>query len=99
MGYDNIKIIGNTATIQDDIPWINIDIEVDFLVLRFQKEAVIRGVITKSSNTSIDLLVFNTFNAQVVIPNIMSNTERHKFLQKGVQISFQMTTFEQTGNG
>merc|ERR1719356_173921 len=91
LAFDNIKIFGNSADITDDIPFISIDIEVDFLVLRFIKDEIVNGIITKFNRHSLDLLVFNTFNAQVDIQKFQNNEQfKNAFLKIGQQISFQI---------
>merc|ERR1712228_850266 len=92
LSFDNIKVIGDTSDIIDDIPYLCIDIEVDFLVLRFTKNEIIKGVIQKVDRNKIDLLVFNTFNAQINIPMQFKNNENFKraYSTIGQQISFQI---------
>eukprot|EP01083_Nonionella_stella_P022203 61423_1 len=91
LSYDNINVIGNTSNIIDDSPFIGIDIEVDFLVIRFKKHDVIKGVITKFSRNKIDLLIYNTFNAQINVSSELMNNDnfRHSYLHVGQQITFQ----------
>ena len=47
INYDNINIIDSISHIIDDIPFICIDIEIDFLILKFKKGTIINGKLTE----------------------------------------------------
>ena len=69
ISYENINIVSNVSTIIDDIPFILIETEIDFIVLKFIKYEIITGIITECTSYKIDLLIYNTFNAQIDISN------------------------------
>lgn len=92
--YENINIVSSVSTIIDDIPFILIEIEVDFIVLKFIKDEIINGIITKCGQQRIDLLVYNTFNAQIEIADNQIKQFGMKCFKIGTKISFQCDRYQ-----
>ena len=93
LSYENINVISNIANIIDDIPWINLEIECDFLVLRFIKDDIINGIVTKVNKTNIQLLVYDTFTAQIDIKNF-NKKKINLDIKFGTKVSFQISSIK-----
>ena len=89
VSYDNIQVLGTLSHIIDDSPFISIDIEVDWLVLRFTPGSVVHGVVTKVDGDALDLLVFDTFNVRIQLGRLVQSARfREAFLAEGARVAF-----------
>jgi len=95
LSFDNIEIVGRLSHIVDDNPFLFVECEADFLILKIEAGQVIKGRVTQINNHgAIDLLVFNTLNATIrVNPEWKRNAHFKKwFLESGRVIQFEVAS-------
>lgn len=68
LAYDNIKIVGELGDIYDDIGYIHINIEADFVIFQPQCGKTLEGVVNKKAPSHIGCLVHGCFNASIPRP-------------------------------
>ncbi|KAM3929220.1 DNA-directed RNA polymerase I subunit RPA43 [Leptodactylus fuscus] len=68
VAYDNIKLVGELGEIVDDIGYIHINIEADFVVFQPKCGQNLVGVVNKKAPSHIGCLVHGCFNASIPRP-------------------------------
>ncbi|XP_056374368.1 DNA-directed RNA polymerase I subunit RPA43 isoform X2 [Hyla sarda] len=68
VAYDNIKIVGELGDIFDDIGFIHINVEADFVIFQPQCGQKLVGVVNKKAPSHLGCLVHGCFNASIPRP-------------------------------
>ncbi|XP_073533941.1 DNA-directed RNA polymerase I subunit RPA43 [Phyllobates terribilis] len=91
VAYDNIKLIGELGDIYDDIGYIHINIEADFVVFQPQYGEKLVGVVNKKAPSHIGCLVHGCFNASIPRPMKMAvEAWQHVDVNVGDQLEFEV---------
>lgn len=68
LAYDDIKIVGELGDIYDDVGYIHINIEADFVIFQPQCGQTLVGVVNKKAPSHIGCLIHGCFNASIPRP-------------------------------
>ncbi|XP_069585924.1 DNA-directed RNA polymerase I subunit RPA43 [Ranitomeya imitator] len=91
VAYDNIKLIGELGDIYDDVGYIHINIEADFVVFQPQYGEKLVGVVNKKAPSHIGCLVHGCFNASIPRPMKMPvEAWQHVDVHVGDQLEFEV---------
>ncbi|XP_073437542.1 DNA-directed RNA polymerase I subunit RPA43 isoform X2 [Dendrobates tinctorius] len=91
VAYDNIKLIGELGDIYDDVGYIHINIEADFVVFQPQYGEKLVGVVNKKAPSHIGCLVHGCFNASIPRPLKMPvESWQHVDVDVGDQLEFEV---------
>ncbi|XP_063777820.1 DNA-directed RNA polymerase I subunit RPA43 [Pseudophryne corroboree] len=91
VAYDNIKLIGELGDIYDDLGYIHINIQADFVVFQPKCGQKLVGVVNKVAPSHIGCLVHGCFNASVPKPMRMEvEAWQHIGVKIGDQIEFEV---------
>ncbi|XP_072009909.1 DNA-directed RNA polymerase I subunit RPA43 [Engystomops pustulosus] len=72
VAYDNLKIVGELGDIYDDIGFIHLNIEADFVIFKPRRGSRLVGVVNKKAPSHFGCLVYGCFNASIPRPQKFS---------------------------
>ncbi|XP_018431815.1 PREDICTED: DNA-directed RNA polymerase I subunit RPA43 [Nanorana parkeri] len=91
VAYDNVKIVGEFGDIQDDVGYIHLNIQADFVIFQPQSGEKLVGVVNKVAPSHIGCLVHGCFNASIPRPFKMPvEAWQHVGVNVGDHIEFEV---------
>ncbi|XP_075684783.1 DNA-directed RNA polymerase I subunit RPA43 [Rhinoderma darwinii] len=100
VAYDNIKLVGGLGDIHDDIGYIHINIEADFIVFQPESRQKLVGVVNKRAPSHIGCLIHGCFNASIPRPVTMPvDAWKHMELNIGDQLEFEAFRMDSDAEG
>ncbi|XP_040289626.1 DNA-directed RNA polymerase I subunit RPA43 [Bufo bufo] len=91
VAYDNIKLVGELGDIYDDVGYIHINIEADFVIFQPKCGQRLVGVVNKKAPSHVGCLVHGCFNASVPRPIKMPvDAWQHMDVNLGDQLEFEV---------
>ncbi|XP_069816575.1 DNA-directed RNA polymerase I subunit RPA43 isoform X2 [Dendropsophus ebraccatus] len=100
VAYDNIKLIGELGDIFDDIGYIHINVEADFVIFQPEYGQKLVGVVNKKAPSHLGCLVHGCFNASIPRPMKMSvEAWQHLEVNIGDELEFEVTRLDSDAAG
>ncbi|XP_068094741.1 DNA-directed RNA polymerase I subunit RPA43 [Hyperolius riggenbachi] len=91
VAYDNIKIVGEFGDIHDDVGYIHLTVEADYVIFLPQQGQKLVGVVNKVAPSHIGCLVHGCFNASIPKPLKMPiEAWQHVGVKVGDQMEFEV---------
>ncbi|KFO80218.1 DNA-directed RNA polymerase I subunit RPA43, partial [Cuculus canorus] len=100
VAYNNIKVVGKLGDVCDHQGFIDLDIEVDFIIFSLKKGEKIIGVTNKVAAGHIGCLIHGCFNASILKPEQMSIVQWHELrLKIGNEVKFEVLHLDSDAAG
>lgn len=100
LAYDDVKIVGQHGDIYDDIGYIHMDIEANFIIFQPQKGQRLLGKVNKLSVGHVGCLVHGCFNASIPKPGLVSaETWKEAGPRIGAELEFDVTALDADSAG
>ncbi|XP_075068310.1 DNA-directed RNA polymerase I subunit RPA43 [Mixophyes fleayi] len=91
VAYDNIKIVGELGDIYDDLGYIHLTIQADFVVFQPKSGRKLVGVVNKVAPSHLGCLVHGCFNASIPKPmKMQAEVWQHIGVKIGDQMEFEV---------
>ncbi|CAN2389820.1 DNA-directed RNA polymerase I subunit, partial [Pristimantis euphronides] len=100
VAFDNIKLVGELGDIYDDIGYIHVNIEADFVIFQPKRGQKLVGVVNKKAPSHIGCLVHGCFNASIPRPfKIPVDVWQHTEITIGDQMEFEVSRLDSDAVG
>ncbi|CAH0545898.1 unnamed protein product [Brassicogethes aeneus] len=86
LGYQHIKLCGDTGAINFDSCFVHIDIQADFYLFKPNVDRILSGIVNKKSTDHVGVLVYSAFNVSLPKP-----ADAEDWLGERVQIGSEVT--------
>ncbi|XP_046569438.1 LOW QUALITY PROTEIN: DNA-directed RNA polymerase I subunit RPA43-like [Haliotis rubra] len=90
IGYDNIKLLSSVGNIMDDLPFLHLRVQADYILFKPTLGCLLKGTVNKMSKDHVGCLVHDRFNASIHRPRIHLNGWRGSMLRPGEEFPFQV---------
>ncbi|XP_067655979.1 DNA-directed RNA polymerase I subunit RPA43-like [Haliotis asinina] len=88
--YDNIKLLSSVGNIMDDMPFLHLRVQADYILFKPTLGCLLKGTVNKISKDHVGCLVHDRFNASLHRPRTHLNGWRGSLLRPGQEFPFQV---------